>query len=138
MAIALPEPVKKILESKAYGHVITRNANGSPQVTMVWVDVDGDEVLFNTNTDRVKARNLTRDSRITISVQDRENPQSYVLIHGQATITEEGALDHANKLAKRFLDLDKYPFLQPGEVRVVVRTKADRIGGFAPGQKPWT
>ncbi len=76
MAIALPQSVKKILQDKAYGHVITFNGDGKPQVTMVWADVDGDEVLFNTAEGRLKPKNLRRNPRIIISVQDRNDPQS--------------------------------------------------------------
>ena len=137
MAIKLPESVKKVLQDKAYGHVVTRDASGRPQVTMVWTDVDGDEVLFNTAEGRVKLQNLRKDPRIVISVQDRNNPQAYLTIHGTANVTEAGADAHIDKLAKRFLGADKYPFRQPGEKRLIVRVKADRIGGFAPQMQPW-
>jgi PPOX class probable F420-dependent enzyme len=138
MAIALPQSVKKILQDKAYGHVVTFNADAKPQVTMVWVDVDGDEVVFNTAEGRRKPKNLRRDPRITISVQDRNDPQSYMVFHGRASVTEAGADEHIDKLAKRFLGADKYPFRQPGEKRLVVRVKVDRIGGYGPKMQPWT
>ena len=137
MAIALPESVKKVLEDKAYGHVITFGANGRPQVTMVWLDVEGNEVLFNTAEGRVKPKNLRRDPRVIISVQNRSDPQSYMVLHGTATITEAGADVQIDKLAKRFLGVDKYPFRQPGEKRLIVRVKVDKIGGFAPKMQPW-
>src|SRR5262245_1450078 len=137
MAIALPQSVKKILEDKAYGHVITFNASGKPQVTMVWLDVDDDAVVFNTAEGRLKLANLRRDPRVIISVQDRNNPQSYLVFHGQATVDEGGADAHIDKLAKRFLGADKYPFRQPGEKRLMVRVKADRIGGYGPKMQPW-
>ena len=137
MAIKLPESVKKVLQDKAYGHVMTFNAGGRPQVTMVWVDVEGDEVLFNTADGRLKPRNLRADPRVIISVQDRNEPQSYMVVHGAATITETGADAHIDKLAKRFLGADKYPFRRPGEKRLIVRVKVDRIGGFAPKMQPW-
>jgi len=138
MPIALPPSVKKILEDKAYGHVITFNANGSPQVTMVWMDVEGDEVLFNTAEGRLKPKNLRRDPRIIVSVQDRNDPQSSMVFHGKATLTEAGADENIDKLAKRFLGVDKYPFRRPGEKRLVVRIKVDRIGGYGPKMQPWT
>src|SRR3989442_15131801 len=78
MAIKLPDSVKKILQDKAYGHVITFGAGGKPQVTMVWVDIDGDEVVFNTAEGRLKPKNLRSDPRVIISVQDRNDPQSYM------------------------------------------------------------
>jgi len=137
MAIKLPESAKKVLEDKAYGHVVTRSASGSPQVTMVWVDVEGDEVLFNTAEGRKKPQNLRRDPRVVISVQHRTDPQAYMVVYGTATITEAGADAHIDKLAKRFLGVDKYPFRQPGEKRVLVRVKVDRLGGFAPKMQAW-
>jgi PPOX class probable F420-dependent enzyme len=138
MAIALPESVKKIVQDKAYGHVITFNANGKPQVTMVWMDVEGDEVVFNTADGRLKPRNLRRDPRVVISVQDRNDAQSYMVFHGKASVTEAGADDHIDTLAKRFLGADRYPFRRPGEKRLVVRVKVDRIGGYGPKMQSWT
>ena len=138
MPIPLPESVKKVLEDKAYGHVVTFNPNGQPQLTMVWIDVDGNEALFNTAEGRKKVHNLRRDPRIMISVQNRSEPQSYVVLNGAATLTETGADAHIDKLAKRFLGLDKYPYRQPGEKRVIVRVRIDRLGGLSPKMQPWT
>jgi PPOX class probable F420-dependent enzyme len=137
MAIKLPESARKLLQDKAYGHVVTVGPNGRPQVTMVWMDAEGDEVLFNTAEGRKKPQNLRRDPRVVISVHDQNNPQAYLLVHGTATLTEAGADAHIDKLAKRFLGVDKYPYRQPGEKRLQVRVKVDRLGGFAPGMKPW-
>ena len=138
MPKALPQSVKKVLEDKAYGHVITFDENGKPQVTMVWLDVDGDEVVFNTAEGRLKPKNLRRDPRVIISVQDRNDPQAYVVFHGKAMVTEAGADPHIDKLAKRFLGADKYPYRQPGEKRLMVRVKPDRLGGYGPKMQPWT
>ncbi|HMB32467.1 MAG TPA: PPOX class F420-dependent oxidoreductase [Methylomirabilota bacterium] len=137
MAIKLPESARKMLQDKAYGHVVTSAPNGRPQATMVWVDAEGDEVLFNTAEGREKARNLRRDPRVVISIQDRNNPQAYLLVHGTASVAETGADAHIDKLAKRFLGVDKYPYRQPGEKRLLIRVRVDRLGGFAPGMKPW-
>jgi PPOX class probable F420-dependent enzyme len=138
MAIALPPAVKRILEDKAYGHVITFNASGQPQVTMVWMDVDGDHVVFNTAEGRLKPKNLRRDPRVVISVQDRNDPQSSMVFHGRASLVEAGADAHIDKLAKRFLGADRYPFRAPGEKRLIVRVAVDRIGGYGPKMQPWT
>ncbi len=137
MAITLPEAVKKVLQDKAYGHVITFGAKGQPQVTMVCMDVEGDEVLFNTAEGRLKLKNLRRDPRIIISVQDRNEPQAYMVIHGTATITEAGADAHIAKIVKRFFGAEKYQFRLPSEKRLIVRVNADRIGGFAAKMQPW-
>lgn len=137
MAKPLPQPVKKILQDKAYGHVTTFGPDGKPQVTMVWLDADDDAVLFNTAEGRLKPKNLRRDPRLIISVQDRNDPQSYMVLHGKAKVSEEGADAHIDKLAKRFLNADRYPYRQPGEKRLMVRMEPERIGGYGPGMKPW-
>lgn len=137
MPITLPQPIRTLLENKAYGHVVTLNAKGQPRVTMVWMDVDGDEVLFNTAEGRNKLRDLRRDPRVIVSVQDLDNPQSYAVFHGAArAITEQGARVHADKLARRFLGLDAYPG-PPTETRLIVRINVDRISGVAPGYQSW-
>jgi PPOX class probable F420-dependent enzyme len=138
MAIPLPQSVKKLLQDKAYGHVVTYNDKGSAQLTMVWMDAEGDDVLFNTSEGRRKSQNLRRDPRIIVSVQDRNDPQAHAVFYGKARVTEAGADEHIDKLAKRFLGADKYPFRQPGEKRLVVRISVDRIGGFGPKMKPWS
>ena len=138
MPIPLPQSVKKLLQDKAYGHVVTYNDKGSAQLTMVWMDAEGDDVLFNTSEGRRKSQNLRRDPRIIVSVQDRNDPQAHAVFYGKARVTEAGADEHIDKLAKRFLGADKYPFRQPGEKRLVVRISVDRIGGFGPKMKPWS
>ncbi len=99
-------------------------------MSMVWMDVDGNEVLFNTAEGRVKPRNLRNEPRIIISVQSPADPQVHAVFHGTATVTEEGAEQHIDKLAKRFLGMDEYPWRAPGEKRLLVRTQVDRIGGY--------
>ena len=130
--VAIPDEARALLQRKAYGHVVTRNSNDTPQVSMVWMDVDGDEVLFNTAEGRLKVTNLRRDPHVIISVQDTENAQQYLLVHGTATVTTEGANEQIDRLAKKYLDLDSYPWRQPDEPRLIVRCTVDRIGGAGP------
>ena len=137
MPIALPSAIRNLLEYRAYVHVVSLNTDVTPQFTMVWMDVDGDVALFNTSEGRVKPRNLRRDPRVQVAIQHRTEPQSYAVLHGTATITDQGADAHIDKLAKRFLGLDSYPFRTPTEKRLIVRIAVDRITGFAPGMKPW-
>ena len=137
MPVKIPQSLRTMLEDKAYGHVVTFNDRDKPELTMVWMDVEGDEVLFNTADGRKKPQNLRQDPRIIVSVQSHSEPQAYAVFHGKARITEVGADDHIDKLAKRFLNADKYPFRQPGEKRVIVRITVDRIGGFGPKMQPW-
>lgn len=137
MGIKLPDAVKKILTDKAYGHVITYSPKGKAQVTMVWMDVDGDTVLVNTAAGRLKVRNIENDPRIQVSIHNKEDPQSYVLVVGKGTLSYDGAEENIDKLAKRFMGFDKYPWRQPGEKRVLIRIEVERLGGVAPGMKPW-
>ena len=131
--VALPESARALLADRAYGHLVTRNPSGTPQLSMLWVDVDGDEVLVNTSEGRAKVRNMRLDPHVLLSVQARDEPQSYLLIHGRVTeITTEGADEHIDMLAGRFLGLDSYPFRAPGEQRLLVRIAAERITGLGP------
>ena len=130
---ALPESARVLLADRAYGHLVTTNPSGTPQASMLWVDVDGDEVLINTSEGRAKTRNMRRDPRVLLSVQDRDEPQQYLLIHGHVTaITADGADEHIDMLSGRFLGLDSYPFRQPAEQRLIVRIAVDRIAGLGP------
>jgi PPOX class probable F420-dependent enzyme len=137
MPVKIPPSLRKVLEGKAYGHVVTFNAKGNPEVTMVWMDVDGDEVLFNTAEGRRKPGNIGRDPRVIVSVQDRNNPQAYAVFYGKGRVIEAGADEHIDKLAKRFLGVDKYPFRQPTEKRLIVRIAVDRISGIGPNYQSW-
>src|SRR3954462_2949879 len=103
MAMKLPEAAKKLLTDKAYGHVFTYSPKGEPQVTMVWMDVEGDQPVFNTAEGRLKPRNLRNDPRIIVTVQDRTDPQAYLTVYGKAMMTEQGADANIDKLAKRFM-----------------------------------
>jgi len=138
MPVRLPQSVKTLLEDRAYGHVATFDAKGHPQITMVWMDVEGDEAVFNTAEGRLKVQNLRRDPRIIVSVQDRNDPQAYAVFHGKGRVTDAGADAHIDKLAKRFLGVDTYPFRQSGEQRLLVRISVDRIGGVGPKYQPWS
>ena len=103
MGQGIPDSHKDMLGKAAFGHLATLNPDGSPQST----------------PGRWKDRNMRRDSRVALSIIDPDNAYRYLEVRGRVVdITEEGALDHINKLAKMYLGKDEYPFLQPGEVRV--------------------
>lgn len=117
----IPAEAMYLLEGQHYANVATLNSDGSPQVTPVWIGHEGDTVLINTARGRLKDRNLRRDPRVSIAVSDSDDPYKALLIQGRVMeITEDGADDHINALAKRYLGQDVYPFRQPGEVRVRV------------------
>jgi PPOX class probable F420-dependent enzyme len=124
----IPADAVHLLEGTHLAHVATINADGSPQVTPVWVDHDGDTVLINTARGRLKDRNLARDPRVSISIVDAANPYQPLLIQGKAVeITEEGADAHIDRLAQRYLGEEVYPFRGPGEVRLLVRIQPGRV-----------
>lgn len=115
----IPADAMYLLEGSHHANVATLNADGSPQVTPVWVGHEGDTVLINTARGRLKERNLTRDPRVSIAISDKDDPYKVLLIRGRVMeITEDGAEEHIDALAKRYLGADEYPFRQPGEVRV--------------------
>lgn len=107
-------------EKKAFANLATIMQDGSPQVTPVWFDFTNGRVRVNTAKGRVKARTLREGSRVAMSILDPENPYRYLQIRGQVvSATEAGAAEHIDSLAKKYLGKDKYPFSQPGEVRVM-------------------
>ena len=126
---AIPQGFRDLLESKkAFGHIATVGADGAPQVTPVWIDFDGTNLRFNTARGRVKDKNLQRNPRVAISIQDPENPYRYLQIRGRVTgMTEKGADDHIDALAKKYLGKDKYPGRKAGEVRVTVTVTPEKI-----------
>jgi len=138
MPVKVPQSLKTMLEDRAYGHVVTFNAQGKPEITMVWMDVEGDELLFNTAEGRRKPDNIRRDPRVIVSVQDRNKPQAYAVFHGRGRVTAAGADAHIDKLAKRFLGTDKYPYRRPTEKRLIVRIEVDRISGMGPDYQNWS
>jgi PPOX class probable F420-dependent enzyme len=120
----------KLLQEPQLAHFVTIMADGSPQTTPVWVDVepDGSAVLINTAAGRVKATNVDRDNRVAISVADKDNAWRYVLVRG--TIAEqryEGADAHIDALAKKYLGKDEYPFRNAAEKRVTLVIKPHHV-----------
>jgi PPOX class probable F420-dependent enzyme len=124
----LSESQADLFRGRNWGTVVTLREDGSPHATPVWIDPDGENVLFNTAVGRAKERHLRADPRVAVTVLPAEDQQAgYVTVSGTAEITEEGAFDHIDKLAKKYIDEDKYPFLQPGEQRVIVKVKPDKV-----------
>ncbi len=109
----------------------TLNSDGSPQVTPVWVDYDGKHVRVNSARGRLKDKNIARDPRVSLSIQDPENPYRYLEIRGKVVeATEKGADDHINSLAKKYLGKDVYPFRQPGEKRVIYKIEPHKFSAM--------
>ena len=105
----LSQQAKEILDKKAFAHLATLMPDGSPQVTPVWVDYEGDRVVINTAEGRTKPRNLRNDPRVALSATDPDNPYEAVIIRGRVVeMTNEGADEHIDAMAKKYLDQDKY------------------------------
>jgi PPOX class probable F420-dependent enzyme len=124
----------ELFTGRNWGIIATVRKDGSPQATPVWVDYDGENVLVNSAHGRTKVKNIQRDPRATVTVLPAENQQGgYVMVSGPATIVEEGALEHINMLAKKYLGEDKYPYLGPGEQRVIIKIRPELVDGFGAG-----
>ncbi len=125
---AIPSGFQDLFSKPAFANLATLNTDGTPQVTPVWVDFDGTHVVVNTARGRVKDRNLRRHPQVALSIMDPENPYRYVGIQGRVTeVTEQGASAHIDKMAKKYLGKDKYPFSAPGEVRVIFKITPDKV-----------
>src|SRR5688572_22147042 len=132
MASSFPEKYADIFQKKAFGSFTTLMPDGSPQTTPVWVDYRDDEIWVNSALGRQKDKNVRRDPRVAIAVIDPDDPYRYVEVRGSVReITQDGADAHIDKMAKKYLGQDKYPYRQPGEQRVLYKIaieKAHAVG----------
>ena len=123
----IPQTHLDLFKKKAFAHLATLMPDGKPQVTPVWVDYDGKYVIINTAQGRLKDKNMQRDGRVALSITDPDNPYRYLEVRGSiAERTHTGADAHIDAMAKKYLDQDKYPFRQPGEVRVIYKVLPER------------
>jgi PPOX class probable F420-dependent enzyme len=120
----------QLLLDKNFGSLATLKADGSPQVTPVWVDWDGEYVIVNTLRARSKPHQVERDPRVEIAVVSSENPYQHVRISGRAELTTEGAEEHIDKLSRKYVGEDSYPWRGPGDERVLIRFKPDRVATY--------
>ena len=128
MADNIPEPFKDLFAKVAYANLATVMPDGSPQVTPVWFDYDGECLRINSAKGRIKDKNMRRNKRVAVSIQDPDNAYRYLALRGNVEeITEEGADTHIDSLAKKDLDKDKYPFRGPGEVRVIYKIRPEKV-----------
>jgi len=123
----LTESAKDFLREPVLAHVASVDAKGQPHVTPVWIDVDGDDVVFNTAEGRVKTRNLRANSNVAVSVVDPNDPYRVIALRGVVTeMSHEGADEHINLLSHKYLGVD-YPNRREGEQRVKVRIRPERV-----------
>lgn len=127
MASVISDKYVDLFNKKVFAGLATVMPDGSPQVTPVWIDYDGENVIFNTAVGRQKDKNLQTDGRVSLALIDPDNPYRYLEVRGKVVErTLEGADDHINKMAKKYMGVDVYPGRQPGEVRVIYKIKPER------------
>ena len=131
MAEKIPDKYADLMNKKIFAGLATLMPDGTPQVTPVWFDFDGGNLLFNTAVGRQKDKNLQRDGRVSLMLIDPENPYRYLEVRGRvAERTLDGADDHINKMARKYLDKDVYPFRAPGEVRVIYKIAPEHFNSM--------
>lgn len=123
----LSDEAKALLSRPLHAWVTTVRPDGSLHATVVWVDVDGDDVIFNTAVGRAKEKHLRADPQVSVSVLDTENAYHFVSVSGRGRLELEGADQVIDRLAKKYLDANTYPFRKPGEERVTVRITPEKV-----------
>ena len=125
----IPEEFFPFFDERNFAHIVTLNPDGSPQVSPLWVERDGDEaVLVNTLEGRIKHRNLVRDPRTALSIHRESNPYSFVQVQGRAELAVDEGEAHIHRLSEKYRG-EPYANLSPGDVRIVVRIVPDRVVG---------
>ena len=123
----LSDDIKQLLDEKIYVHLATIMPDGSPQVSVVWVDRDGDKVLFSSALGRVKPRNIELDPRVALSFTPPDNPYENTVLRGRVTKTATDGTWLIDRLANKYLGHESYQFAQPGDVRVNYEIEIDAV-----------
>ena len=125
---AIPEKYLDLFHKKSFAQLATLMPDGSPHVAPVWVEYDGRHILINTAKGRVKDRNMRRDPRVGLDLLDPDNPYRHLSIRGRVSdITEDGADEHIDKLTKKYIGQDHYPYRGSGEVRVIYKIEPQTV-----------
>jgi PPOX class probable F420-dependent enzyme len=128
MAEKIEGRARELLEGKNFVTLGSIAKDGRPQLNVIWGDVEGDQVRVNSAEGRQWPKNLRRDPRVTLTVMNQENPYEYGVIVGRVTEdTHEGADEHIDSLAKKYLDADTYPYRQEGEQRVMFKIEPEKV-----------
>ena len=131
MPAQLSPGIRKLFQEPNFAYLATIMPDGSPQVTPVWVDIEGDHILVDTAEGRQKPRNVRRDPRVAIAIYSSKNPYSYATIRGRVVeVTHDGADELIDKLAKKYLGQDRYPFRQAGEQRVIFKIEPEHVASM--------
>jgi PPOX class probable F420-dependent enzyme len=124
----LPPPVRQLFEEPNFAHLAVVLPDGSPHASVVWVDVDGGRILVNTAEGRVKPEAVRRDPRVAVSIHDRNNPYRSATVRGRVVeVRHEGADGHIDKLAKKYMGVDRYPYHDPSSQRVVLVIEPEHV-----------
>jgi len=128
MPNTIPKEYQDLFSKRAFAALATLMPDGQPQVTPVWCDYDGQHVLVNSAQGRQKDRNMRRDPRVSLAIVDPDNPYRYLEVRGRVVeVTEEGAEEHIDRMANKYLGLDRYPHRQPGEKRVLYKIEPEHF-----------
>jgi PPOX class probable F420-dependent enzyme len=121
--------IRKLFEDKNFVFLSSLMKDGSPQVTPTWTDIENGYILINTAIGRIKQQNMSRDPRVALAIADQNNPYDMVTIRGKVIeqISGDVAEEHIDKLAKKYIGKDKYPGRSPGEKRVLLKIKPEKI-----------
>jgi PPOX class probable F420-dependent enzyme len=121
--------IRKLFEDKNFVFLSSLMKDGSPQVTPTWTDIENGYILINTAIGRIKQQNISRDPRVALAIADQNNPYDMVTIRGKVIeqISGDVAEEHIDKLAKKYIGKDKYPGRSPGEKRVLLKIKPEKI-----------
>ena len=130
MGIPLGDAALRLVDGRNYAVLATVNPDGSPQTSVIWVGLDGGDLLFSTVEGRVKHRNMLRDPRVSISVIDSADPENYVELRGRASMTPDIGRQLDTRLSWKYDGKDPDPD-RPGAVRVVVRVVVEKATGYA-------
>jgi PPOX class probable F420-dependent enzyme len=125
---AVLEKNKDLLTGKTFAHFATLMKKGAPQVSPVWIDYDGEFILVNTAHGRQKSRNVERDARVALSIQDPQNPYRKIIIRGKVVeITRKGAEEHINALSLRYHGVTPYQKRRPDEIREIIKIMPEHV-----------
>jgi PPOX class probable F420-dependent enzyme len=128
MADGIDGRSRELLEAKNFCHVATIGPDGTPDVAVVWVDVNGEDVLLNSAEGRTWPDNLRRDPRAKLTVVNSDDPYEYVSIDGRVVeMTHEGADEHIDKLSQKYFGQEEYQGRTPDEVRLLIRVKPETV-----------
>ncbi|PSJ28578.1 PPOX class F420-dependent oxidoreductase [Streptosporangium nondiastaticum] len=130
MPVEFSDETRKLLDGKNFATVATLNRDGGPQTSVVWIARDGDTVLFSTTAGRLKARNLARDPRVSLTVYDTDNPYHSVDISGTAELVEDPEKSLPRRLSQKYLGEDP-PVESDEVVRLIVRIAPQKVTGFS-------